>query len=202
MSTHDQLLQALLISQSQRNDQRQETRSRVPQDQPINDNPLSFAALALQAQPLSNLINLNLLLDQHSRRTSLGLPSDPLTTQFSAMGTVREQLPNIEQGQRNSQSARSRRRRRLTEREHFLIFVKILFKCIDQPGDPRLRPRAKATVTECTQRNRMGDANYQPLQEAMETRLRKTVGELHWARAKLCFDQYCRKHGIENTAAV
>ena len=200
MSTHDQLLQALLISQSQRNDQRQETRPWMPHDQSINDNPVSFAAFALQAQPLSNLINLNLLLDQQSRRTSLGLPSDPLPSQLTAVSTVREQLPNIEQGQRNSQSAR--RPRRLTEREHFLIFVKILFKCIDQTGDPRLRPRAKATVTECTQRNRMGDANYHPLQEALETRLRKTVGELHWARAKLCFDQYCRKNGIENLTAV
>jgi len=89
-------------------------------------------------------------------------------------------------------------RRVLSEREKFVVFVKILMKCVD----PKLRPRAKAVVTECTHRNRMGDSNYTPLQEAVERRLRGSVGELYWAKAKLYFDQYCQRKGLETVTAV
>jgi len=87
-------------------------------------------------------------------------------------------------------------RRSLTEREKFLIFVKILFKFLDQTADPRLKPRAKAVVTECTRRNRLGDSEYTPLQDAVERRLRHSVGEFYWTRAKLYFDSYCQRRGL------
>ncbi|GKY98347.1 hypothetical protein MPSEU_000792300 [Mayamaea pseudoterrestris] len=89
-----------------------------------------------------------------------------------------------------------RRQRDLTEQERFLIFIKILFKCLDKSDDPRLKPRAKAVVRECTRGNRMGDANYSPLQEAVEQRLRRHVGDLYWTRAKLYYDQYMIRRGF------
>ena len=93
-------------------------------------------------------------------------------------------------------------RRMLSEREQFVVFVKILFKCIEQSDDQNLRLKAKAIVNECTRRNRMGDSNYTPLQDAVERRLKKIVGELYWARAKLSFDHYCRSKGLRSLAAV
>jgi hypothetical protein len=93
------------------------------------------------------------------------------------------------------------RRRDLTEQERFLIFVKILFKCLEKSDDPRLKPRAKAVVTECTRGNRMGDVNYMPLQDAVERRLRRHVGESYWTRAKLYYDQYMLRRGFGSTNA-
>jgi hypothetical protein len=90
--------------------------------------------------------------------------------------------------------------RNLTEREQFLIFVKILFKFLD--ADQNLRQRAKAIVSECTRRNRLGDTEFSPLQEAVERRLRLIVGDIYWTRAILYMDHYCRQRGLETAVAV
>lgn len=87
-------------------------------------------------------------------------------------------------------------RRAITEREQFLLFIKILLKFIEQTGSPRLRQHTKAVVGECTRRNRMGDIDYVPLQDAVEVRLKNVVGDLTWARAKLYVDHYIAKRGI------
>ena len=61
-----------------------------------------------------------------------------------------------------------------------MLFVKILLKCLDRPRgadggssdqDARaLKQVAKATILECTRRNRMGDSSYTPLLDALERR--------------------------------
>jgi hypothetical protein len=71
------------------------------------------------------------------------------------------------------------------EREHFLIFIKILFKCLDQANNPQMRDRAKKIVAECTKRNRQGDPKFHPLMQAVELRLRGFVGEQLWRRSFL-----------------
>uniref|UniRef100_A0A7S3P5H5 Uncharacterized protein n=1 Tax=Amphora coffeiformis TaxID=265554 RepID=A0A7S3P5H5_9STRA len=86
--------------------------------------------------------------------------------------------------------------RGLTERQQFLIFVKILLKYVERTNNPQLQRTAKAVVAECTRRNRMGDAEYMPLQAAVERHLRVSLGEVHWSRAKLCFDTYLARQGI------
>jgi hypothetical protein len=91
--------------------------------------------------------------------------------------------------------------RAITEREQFLLFIKILLKFIEQAGNPRLRQHAKAVVGECTRRNRMGDMDYVPLQDAVEMRLRNVVGDITWTRAKLYVDHYVAKRGIRLHAA-
>jgi hypothetical protein len=92
-------------------------------------------------------------------------------------------------------------RRAPSDREQFLLFVKILFKCLDR-SDKNLRQKAKAIVSECTRRNRLGDSKYTPLSEAVERRLRLIVGEPYWSRAKAYTDYYCRKTGLKPTVAV
>uniref|UniRef100_A0A7S2MTX1 Uncharacterized protein n=1 Tax=Helicotheca tamesis TaxID=374047 RepID=A0A7S2MTX1_9STRA len=69
------------------------------------------------------------------------------------------------------------------QRERFIIFIRILFKCIDET-DPQLRPLAKRIVKECTLRNREGHPGYQPLVEAVQSRLQSVVGDTHWKRAE------------------
>lgn len=85
----------------------------------------------------------------------------------------------------------------LTEREQFAIFVKILMKLTG--NNPAIKMRAKAIISECTRRNRIGDLDYTPLMAAVERNLKNGVGELYWARAKLFFDAYCERTGIRSS---
>ena len=90
--------------------------------------------------------------------------------------------------QSESQSHRSR-----SHREQFLLFIKILFKCLDQANEPEKREKAKKIVAECTRRNRAGDPDFSPLMEAVEKRLRGFVGEMLWRRAHLLLRHYVNK---------
>jgi hypothetical protein len=74
----------------------------------------------------------------------------------------------------------------LSDRQKFLVFVKVLFKLLEGQSEHSTLQRAKAIVAECTQRNRMGDSRYIPLQDAIRVRLRLVVGESNWTRAKSC----------------
>jgi hypothetical protein len=86
----------------------------------------------------------------------------------------------------------------LGSRDSFLIFIKILFKCIERSSNTgRLRQRAKAIVSECTRRNRVGDSNYSTLQVAVENRLKNIVGEMFWNQAKFYTGHYCQRRGFE-----
>jgi hypothetical protein len=78
-------------------------------------------------------------------------------------------------------------------RERFLVFIKILFRLLDQANEPEIRLRAKTIVAECTRRNRLGDPNFSPLMEAVERRLRGFVGEVLWRRALLLLRHFVAK---------
>lgn len=79
-------------------------------------------------------------------------------------------------------------------RARFLVFIKILFKCLDQANEHQIRDQAKKIVAECTRRNRMGDPNFTPLIDAVEKRLRRFVGESHWRKASLLLRHFAAKH--------
>jgi hypothetical protein len=76
-------------------------------------------------------------------------------------------------------------------REEFLIFIKILFKVLDQAQEIHTRNRAKKLVAECTRKNRQGDPLYMPLMDAVQKRLRLFVGEAHWRKSMLLLRHYC-----------
>lgn len=78
----------------------------------------------------------------------------------------------------------------IQEREHFLIFVKILFKLLDEADQPHTKQRAKRIVLECRQRNQQGNPLYQPLMDAIEVRLKRFVGDPCWRRAHLLLHHY------------
>jgi hypothetical protein len=78
-------------------------------------------------------------------------------------------------------------------RERFLVFIKILFRLLDEANEPEVRLRAKKIVAECTRRNRLRDPNFSPLMEAVERRLRGFVGEALWKRALLLLRHFLAK---------
>mmetsp|Transcript_30143 Transcript_30143/g.56547 ORF Transcript_30143/g.56547 Transcript_30143/m.56547 type:complete len:300 (-) Transcript_30143:916-1815(-) len=76
------------------------------------------------------------------------------------------------------------------ERENFLLFVKILFKILDQANEQHTATRAKRIVLECRRRSQQGDPNFHPLMGALESRLRRFVGESTWRKAHLFLHHY------------
>jgi len=88
------------------------------------------------------------------------------------------------------------------QRQRFVLFIRILFKCIDET-DPQLRPLAKQIVKECTLRNRQGHPDYQPLVDAIQSRLQSVVGDTHWKRAEEYLRYYvatCHARKLRSTA--
>jgi len=80
------------------------------------------------------------------------------------------------------------------QKKRFLLFIRILFKSLDQSEeDSELREIAKNIVSDCTRRNRLGDPECKPLMDAVDKRLRRHVGETHWRRAHLYMQHYMRR---------
>lgn len=71
------------------------------------------------------------------------------------------------------------------ERETFLIFIKILFKMLQDAGELETRSKAQRIVMECKRRSQQGDPNFTPMMEALQKRLRSFLGEAKWRRAHL-----------------
>ena len=85
------------------------------------------------------------------------------------------------------------RPRTSNDRNKFFLFIKIFLKYIEKTKLVSIRHRAKAIITDCTYRNRLGDPDCTPLQDAINFKLRILVGEIHWCRVQRCYDAYCRK---------
>jgi len=87
------------------------------------------------------------------------------------------------------------------ERENFLLFIKILFKVLEEDNDASARSRAQRIVMECRRRNQQGDPNYTPLMDGVERHLRAFVGEVKWRRSHLLLHHYMvTKRGIPGTS--
>ena len=81
----------------------------------------------------------------------------------------------------------------LSDRQSFLLFIKVLLKYLEKVPELNLRRQVKVIVAECVRRNRQGDQHFVPLPDAIELLVRKCVGEFHWTRARLCLDTLCEK---------
>ena len=87
-------------------------------------------------------------------------------------------------------------------RENFLVFTRILFKCLSDHPSPEVRIEAKRTIMDCTRRNRMGDPGYHPLIDAIEARLRHIIGDIHWKKALEYLDHYMTYRRIGRVCAL
>lgn len=204
MRSNQAMLQALLSQSGNTSATNSEQRQLSPLTAPLNLSNEQQQLLYINALAAASFQGLNPSPAPTAAALNVLPPAEPTIQQPNPTMPAQVSTPNYPTlpPQQKAPLLRGRRsaltgRRVLSEREQFVVFVKILFKCLDLTGDSKLRPKAKAVVRECTRRNRMGDSDYCPLQDAVERRLRGTVGELHWARAKLYFDQYCQKRGLE-----
>ena len=90
--------------------------------------------------------------------------------------TRRVRSPNDSELSSKTQSDRSRSRS--------LLFVKILLKYLSDSRDHNSCKEAKAIILVCVQRNRMGDPEFSPLQDALEAFLRELIDDACWNRAE------------------
>lgn len=81
------------------------------------------------------------------------------------------------------------------QRVRFALFVKILFKRLEESGDQALCQKAKRLLLCVTARNKQGDPGCSPLMEALEPRLRVMVGETHWRRSHVLMRLYLSRNG-------
>ena len=142
-------------------------------------------------------------------------PSAVSQIEQNSSSPTTQSLPNAtDEGERSSAACRSQRLQRspvpsdganrtisgnpvkslaTQERENFLLFVKILFKILEEAREPETRARAQRIVLECRRRSQLGDPNFIPLMEATQQRLRLFVGENKWQRAHLFLHHYKSK---------
>lgn len=83
------------------------------------------------------------------------------------------------------------------ELETFLLFIKIMFKLLED--DPTVRQRAQRIVLECRRQSQRGNPSFQPLMRGVECHLRRFVGEARWRRAHLLLHYYLQKNGQDTT---
>ena len=76
------------------------------------------------------------------------------------------------------------------QKRRFLLFIKILFKSLEQACEFETRDRAREIVSDCTRRNRLEDPAFTPLIDVIDQRLRRYVGEAHWRRAHMYMHHY------------
>ena len=151
---------------------------RIPEPEPIASQPLQ-QQLIPEPEPIAN--------QQHQ----------PARVPIPSVLIQQEQQQLLSQQQLSNPTLRGDRRRLLSERDKFLLFIKILLKFLAQSEETQnLRQRAKLIVAECTRRNRMGDLNYSPLKQAVERRLQGALGMEQWNRAEVVFDVYCQRNGF------
>lgn len=96
----------------------------------------------------------------------------------------------------------SRRRRTLMDREEFIVFVKILLKCLTRSGEEKLHRKCTNTLKQCILQNRMGEDEYSPLHHVGEERLHQCVGDQIYDRAKSLVRRFLKRQGLEKVTEV
>ena len=84
------------------------------------------------------------------------------------------------------------------QKRRFLLFIKILFKSLEQACEFETRDRAREIVSDCTRRNRLEDPAFTPLIDVIDQRLRRYVGEAHWRRAHMYMHHYLMTRSVED----
>ena len=75
-------------------------------------------------------------------------------------------------------------------REMLIIFIRIIFRCLDRHADHNVSLQAKQVVKECTRKNRERVPGYENLVDAIQVNLRTCIGDVHWHRAEEYMQQF------------
>jgi hypothetical protein len=76
-------------------------------------------------------------------------------------------------------------------RKSFLVFVRILLKCIDRADDKILSAKVRKLVICCVRRFRSGEQTHgESLMDNVESRLKLLVGSVYWKEARAFLKHY------------
>ncbi len=84
-----------------------------------------------------------------------------------------------------------RRRRMITEREKFLLLIKMILLYLERSYNIELLEKTKQVIQRCVQNNRQGDGRFVPLKNAIETRLEALLGVEFFNHMQRCLEGKC-----------
>jgi hypothetical protein len=87
-------------------------------------------------------------------------------------------------------------------RARFALQIKFLLKVLKDAGEEQLRNQARVVISTCTRQNRMGDPNFSPLEDVVESYLRALVGEVYWEVAQSYQRRYLQQKYRRQCAAA
>ena len=125
--------------------------------------------------------------------TAVSLPPPPaLEPEPATSAASTAAVPTSDSGEMVQNQSQQQQQQ---QKRQFLVFIKILFKILDQNHDVTVEKReaARAIVADCTRRNRLGDPAFIPLMAAVDARLRRHLGEQHWRKAHIYMRHYMNR---------
>jgi hypothetical protein len=153
-----------------------------------NSLPLNFNAMAIGGS--SSDEHDNLRRPPQQKRQQQPAPSVIIENAGAVSGATAK-VSNFNSSSNNNSNNGTTNNYIIQERRHFVIFVKILFKILDDAKhEPQTKAMAKRIVLDCRRRNAMGDPMYVPLMDAIEVRLKRVVGKATWTKAHILLHHY------------
>lgn len=83
-------------------------------------------------------------------------------------------------------------------RVEFALLVKILLKILLDQRETNLYHQVRMSISTCTNRNRMGDPSFMPLEDVLEAHLWLMVGDTYWDRAVNFQQKYLQHKAIQS----
>lgn len=103
------------------------------------------------------------------------------------------QISRIESSKQCHNTQHITLQRTLNDREKFLLFVKIVFRLMDNESNiDQMKKRVKAEIAECISKNRSNDPEYVPLSAAIERKLQPILHHQIWNNANRMLHCYVR----------
>ncbi|GAX18441.1 hypothetical protein FisN_2Lh084 [Fistulifera solaris] len=84
-----------------------------------------------------------------------------------------------------------RRRRMITEREKFLLLIKMILLYLERSCNIDLLYKTKHVIQRCVQNNRQGDGRFVPLKNVIETELEALLGVEFFSHMQRCLEGKC-----------
>ena len=83
-------------------------------------------------------------------------------------------------------------------RVEFALLVKILLKILLDERETNLYHQVRLSISTCTNRNRMGDPSFMPLEDVLEAHLWLMVGDTYWDRAVHFQQKYLQRKASQS----
>lgn len=133
----------------------------------------------------------NKIIDHCSEKPTKSMKETPNLSPDKQMSALEDKddycvLPSGTSLVKEQQHAREESERRLlrSRRRNFLVFVRLLIKCLEASGEKTLTRDVKVVVMECLARHREGHSQSVCLIDEVEQQLKGVVGDGYWGVAR------------------